>query len=178
MKQETIKPEFSVEVDLISLGRGEKLFRLAANDDERSKIAHRLCVIAVENLEGEIRLTVSKTQISAVGSVRARLIRECVASLEPMTEDVNENFEIRFMRQAPKEPDLKNDDSEGWNLSELHEGEVFDVGELLVQQLSLAMAAFPRKQGASSLAEQYGRTGSDSPFSELRAVLKKDNNKQ
>ena len=70
-----------------------------------------------------------------------------------MIENINENFEIRFTRQAPSDPVASGEDSDDWNRSELHEGDMLDVGELLVQQLSLAMAAFPRKQGAPSLAE-------------------------
>ncbi len=178
MTQKTIPPEFSVETDLAALGKAGKLFRLATDDDQRRKIAERLGVIAVEKLEGEIRLTATRSDIHAAGIVKASLRRECVASLEPMTENIDEKFEISFIRQAPTETEGANEESEDWMLAEVHEGDVFDVGELLVQQLSLAMAPFPRKPGAASLAEQYGQSGSVSPFGDLQAVLEKGQKKQ
>lgn len=178
MTQEDLTPEYSVEIDLPSLGRAGKLFKLAANEGECRKIAARLGVIAIEKLEGEMRLTATKTDIAASGVVEASLIRECVASLEPMTESIDENFQISFTRQPPPEIDAGDVESEDWRLPEYHEGDSFDVGELLVQQLSLAMAPFPRKSGAPSLTEQYGRSGPVSPFSDLQAILEKDQKKQ
>ena len=178
MTQEDLAPEYSVDVDLTSLGRAGKLFRLAANEDECRKIAARLGVISIEKLEGEMRLTATKTDINATGVVQASLMRECVASLEPMPETIDENFEISFVRQAPADPGAADEKSEDWILPEVHEGDMFDVGELLVQQLSLAMAPFPRKPGAISLAEQYGQSGRVSPFSDLQAILEKDQKKQ
>ena len=93
------------------------------------------------------------------------MTRECVASLEEMKEIVDEAFEVEFLRQKP-EPNL-NEDVEDWELPEVHEGQIFDIGELLVQQLSLAMKPFPRKEGAVSLTELYGDGGSVSPFADL-----------
>lgn len=178
MTQENIAPEYSVEVDLPSLGRAGKFFKLAANEDECSKIAARLGVIKIAKLEGEMRLSATKTDIKASGVVNASLIRECVSSLEPMPEQIDENFQISFSRQPPSQTDAADEESEDLLLPEYHEGEMFDVGELLVQQLSLAMTPFPRKPGAPSLAEQYGRSGPVSPFSDLQAMLEKDQKKQ
>ncbi len=176
--EENIPPEFSVEVDLSALSRVGKTLRLAANEGECRKIAKRLGVVSIGDLEGEVRLTASKADIAATGVVRASLVRECIASLEPLSEVVDETFDIKFVRQALPEVADNAEDGEDWDLPELHEGDIFDVGELLVQQLSLAMAAFPRKQGASSLVEQYGQTELDSPFSVLQAVFEKDDKKQ
>lgn len=177
-QEEIITPEFSAEVDLTGLGRARKSFQLVADEAERGNIAARLGAIAVENLKGEVRLSATKTEITASGVFSATLIRQCVASLEPMTENIDDNFEIIFARATPSEPAMNNEDGVDLNQPEPHQGDSFDVGELLVQQLSLAMAAFPRKEGSVSLAEQYGQTGSDSPFAELRAALEKDKGKQ
>ena len=105
MTQENIAPEYSVEVDLPSLGRAGKFFKLAANEDECSRIAARLGIIKVEKLEGEMRLSATKTDIKANGVVEASLIRECVSSLEPMPEQIDENFQISFSRQPPSQID-------------------------------------------------------------------------
>ena len=178
MTETEVATEFSVEIDLNSLGRAGKHYHPAANSDECAKVAMRLGVIAVQSLEGDVRLTATKSEIHAVGVVRAKLVRECVASLEPMDEIVDEEFSIDFIRQAPAEVDEDSPEDDDLSGPELHEGDVFDIGELLVQQLSLAMAAFPRKTGAASLAEEYGQSGSDSPFAELQGFLEKNEKKQ
>lgn len=179
--QQEIMPEFSVEVDLSTIGRNGKQFRLSANEQERQDIARRFGVIAVHKLEGDVKLTVSPARIQAVGAVRASLIRECVASLEDVAETIDEEFEIEFLRRPLEAAGNSNDPEEnGGDLDqpEMHEADVFDVGELLVQQLSLAMDPFPRKDGAPSLADQFGRADRDSPFAALRDKLGKGEKNQ
>jgi hypothetical protein len=61
---------------------------------------------------------------------------------------------------------------------EIHTGDHFDLGEFLVQQLSLAMDPFPRKPGAESLVETYGRGADISPFAALREKIEKSDENQ
>ncbi len=171
-------PEFSVEVDLEEIGRQSKSFHLAPDAKQREAIAWRLGAPAVNSLEGDVTLKVAKTHIRASGSVRATLTRMCVASLEPMTEAIDEEFDIEFLRQAPDETAREAEEDALDDLIEIHENPVLDVGELLVQQLSLAMDPFPRKEGATSLVEQYGRTQEESPFAVLRGAFGKDEENQ
>jgi uncharacterized metal-binding protein YceD (DUF177 family) len=170
--EESPRAEYSVEVDLGALPPGGKLFKLAAAKGDCARIAKRLGVISVKMCEGEIQLKAGKTTINVAGTVRAALIRECVASLEEMDEAISESFEIEFMRdESSLDPDEK---IEEWERPEIHEGDMFDVGELLVQQVSLAMDPFPRKEGAKSLADEYGMEAGSSPFAVLQQNLEKD----
>lgn len=169
-------PEFSVEINLGDLPRGGKLFHLKAGKAECAAIAKRLGVPAVKLLEGDIHLAATKTNISAVGTLRATLVRECVASLEEMDEAVSDSFELEFVRDESLVPEEEG--VEEWELPEVHEGPVFDLGELLAQQLSLAMNPFPRKEGARSLVEDYGAARESSPFAALRQVSEKSEEKQ
>lgn len=170
-----IAAEFSVPVDLRAEGRRQKTYKLSPNAEERALIAQRLKVPGVEKLEGDVSLDISKTEIKASGSLSAELTRECVASLEQMTETVEETFEVAFERgQATAPNDTPEHDAEDWEGLEIHEGDVFDLGEFLIQQLSLAMEPFPRKPGAPSLADQFGEDKSISPFAEL-SRMKQDN---
>lgn len=168
------KPEFSYEIELGDVGRQGKAFRLAAGEEERRRIAERLGAPSVEKLEGELRVSATKTAIRVEGSIEAELTRECVASLESMQERVAEEFDLDFLREAP-EPE---DGEEGWETPEVHEGDRLDLGELLVQQLSLAMDPFPRKEGVESLAETYAPKGTVSPFAGLKEALEKDDDNQ
>ncbi|GJL94935.1 MAG: metal-binding protein [Hyphococcus sp.] len=165
MSSESPELEFSVELDLAKISREGRTTALHPSPKERTRIAKRLKVIDISALSGEITLSATKKSITAVGRVKSTLTRECVASLEEMEEIVDEAFEVEFLRHAP-EPNL-DEDIEDWELPEVYEGQVFDIGELMVQQLSLAMKPFPRKEGAVSLAELYGDGGSVSPFAGL-----------
>lgn len=171
--------EFSVAVDLRDLRGAPKHFRLAAGPAECALIAGRLGVPGVRRLEGEVTLKVSKTEIHAAGVLGAALTRQCVASLEEMTETVEDAFDVVFARAAPpvsqapdREPDREKAEADDWEAPEVHEGDVFDLGEFLTQQLALAMDPFPRKPGAASLAERYGEDKPVSPFADLASRMR------
>ena len=165
-------PEFSYEIDISDVGRAGKTFHLKANDAERMKIAIRLKTPSVEKLEGEMKVTATKTAVRVVGEIAADLTRECVASLEPMHETVAESFEIDFSRIPPET------EEEDLDAPEYLDGASLDLGELLVQQLSLAMDPFPRKEGAQSLAEAYAPQEKVSPFAALKGALGKSDDNQ
>jgi hypothetical protein len=67
-------------------------------------------------------------------------------------------------------------DEEDWlDAPDVHEGALIDVGELLVQQLSLAMDPFPRKAGAPSLVDQFGAQHEESPLAAaLEQAIKRE----
>ncbi len=166
-------PEFSYEIDVGDVGRAGKTFHLAANETERAKIAARLETPSVKKLEGEMKVTATKTAVRVTGDIAAELTRECVATLEPMQERVAESFEIDFSR-IPPEPEEEED----LDAPEYFEGTSLDLGELLVQQLSLAMDPFPRREGAPSLAETYAPEEKVSPFAGLKTALGKSDDNQ
>lgn len=167
-------PEFSYEIEIDDVGKQGRVFRLAASEEERARIAARLGAPAVQKLEGELRVSATKSMIRVEGSLDAELTRECVASLEEMQETVAETFDIDFLREAQEETGAEED----LDAPEVHEGDRLDLGELLVQQLALAMDPFPRKEGARSLAEAYAPKETVSPFAALKGALAKDDDNQ
>ena len=68
----------------------------------------------------------------------------------------------------------EDEEEEDLDAPEYHGGDMLDLGEMLVQQLSLAMAAFPRKEGAESLAEAYAPPENTSPFAALKGAFKSE----
>jgi uncharacterized metal-binding protein YceD (DUF177 family) len=171
---EKIDLEFSFEIDLDRLGAQGKRYQLAANKTERERIAARLRTPSVEKLEGDLVVSATKTAIRIEGSLTASLTRECVASLEPTSEEVADSFGIDFSRVPPRsEEELLDIEA-----PDVIEGDTLDLGELLVQQLSLAMEPFPRKPGAPSLAEAYAPAENISPFAILKGALGKSDDNQ
>ncbi len=173
MSEKPAQPEFSFSINLGELSSSGKCFQLKTGREERQRIARRLGVIAVRECEGEINIRATKTIIDVSGSLRAELTRECVASLEEMEETIADSFELQFFR-SEKALEAIEDEEEA-EFAEVHEGDIFDLGELLVQQLSLAMDPFPRKPGASSLAAEFGAGEDASPFAVLGEALEKNN---
>lgn len=172
----TDEPEFSFEIDLTDFGKGAKSYRLVANEEERRQIAVRLKTPSVERLEGALQVSVTKASIHVKGDLAADLTRECVASLEPVAENISETLSIDFSR-LPAEGE-SGDSDENWDAPEIHEGDQFDLGELLVQQLSLAMEPFPRREGAPGLIETYAPSKAASPFADLKGFLGKTDDNQ
>lgn len=172
MIDENAVPEFSVDVDLTSQSSQPKHYSLKVDPADFEKIAKRLGIVALHACEGEIDIAVTRKLIQVSGTVRGKATRECVSSLEEMDEDIADSFELEFLRHALPENEEKPVDVN--DLIEVHEGDILDIGELLIQQFSLAMSPFPRKDGAISLAVEYGKGGDVSPFANLHEILKKD----
>ena len=171
-------PEFSFVIELSETGQSEKTYPLKANEEERRRVAARLGALSLDMFEGEVRIRVAKPALFVGGSVRAHMVRECVSSLESVREEVVDDFELEFSRERPAQNDTEQAGDEDWTEREAHSGEALDIGELLVQQLSLAMEAFPRHPDAPSLVEKYGQDGEASPFAMLHALSRKTDKNQ
>ena len=76
-------------------------------------------------------------------------------------------FDRRFI-----ELDDEGDNEDEWR--EPLEGDEIDLGELLVQHLSLALDPYPRLEGAESLLPEYRTATLSSPFAALKDLKKTD----
>ncbi len=163
--------EFSYEIVLDDLPKGGRKFLLEANDVELDAVANRLGVLAVDKLSGELWVSATKERFSVRGRVAARLKRECVVSLEEIVEAIDEPFETEFVRRAAA---LENDDEEiSLDSPEIHEDAELDIGELLVQQLALAIDPYPRKPGVARLVAEFGVEDEASPLAQALALAAK-----
>ncbi len=160
-------PEWSRVVALDELPEEGLRVRLEAGPTERERIARRLGVEAALRIAGEIAVQPLADGARVEGTLDAALARTCVASLEPMRETLSESFALTLSRNARLEKhgeDFVFADED----VEILDGDAVDLGELLVQQTAMAMAAHPRNPDAKSLAEGFGDGGSTSPFAVLK----------
>ncbi len=160
---------FSRVFDLDALGADGANVIVDANPEERRAIAHRLGLPALSRLRGEFRLTPIANGIDVRLHLDAVAERQCVASLEAMTEEIDETIAVRFERTLTG--DEAGDAIEDEVLREPLEGDTIDLGELLIQQLSLSLDPHPRKPGARSLLEDYRDAASTSPFDVLKPLV-------
>jgi len=168
--------EFSMPVSVSALPAEGRSFSFSLDETTRRAVAKRFAIPAVKKFEADLTLVPMAGGARVTGKIEARLVRECVASLEPLEEALDETVDIVFDRAlnsdiAPEDMDLETLAAEG-NREPLT-GDEIDIGELSIQQISLAMDPFPRLKNAVSLADKYGADRATSPFDVL-AKLKAD----
>ena len=144
--------------------------------EERASIAKRLDLEAVDDFRASVSLRSVGEDILVDGHLNAELKRQCVVSLQPMVEVIDESFALRLTPTLP-EPGTEEDESlmeEDRDIDLLKDSDI-DIGELLVQQAALAMAAHPKLQGAT-LNDGPGTRSQDvdkkaSPFASLQDLI-------
>jgi len=158
-------------IDIHSLPDDGAEYKLEPSAEERSAIAARLDIQSVDSLCGDFVITPVRGGVEVQLRIVASVGRICVASLEPMTETIDEKIKMSFERNYCE--DLENEDDGDILLEPLDGGEI-DIGELLVQHLSLALDPYPRKEGAEDLVDKYRDAASTSPFDALKGLAKRE----
>lgn len=161
-------PEFSRHVSLARLPEQGREERLAASPAECAALARRFGIPAVNRLEAVLLLRPEPGGSVAVsGRLSAEVVQDCVITLEPVTQAVEEAVALRVL--APGEE--PSDDPEAPD--EIPpEGEGVDLGEAIAEQLSLALDPYPRAPGAA-LPEEGEGAAPAGPFAALSALRRR-----
>lgn len=147
----TAKPEtreFSRLIDLDRVAESEVVHEIVATAEERSALAKRFELLAIDRLEARIRLrrTRGRAELRLSGEIKAEVTQACVVTLAPVQGTANGEFTVLY-GTAPPASDVEID-PEGDALWEpLPEGPL-DVGELVAQEMALALDPYPRAPGA------------------------------
>lgn len=162
-------PEFSRHLPLARLPDEGREERLKANPAECAALARRFGIPAVNRLEAVVRLQPETGGgVSVTGRLSAEVVQECVVTLEPVTQAVEEQVALRILgpEEEPSEDPEAPDEITA-------EGDSVDLGEAIAEQLSLALDPYPRAPGA---ALPGGEEGPDAPptgpFAALAAFKK------
>ena len=169
----TPQVEFSRVIAARDIPEQGRRVTIAANDEERARLARRLAVRSVELLVGAFDLSVlSGDVVEARGRVRALVGQTCVVTLEDMTSEIDEPVVRRFAAQCGSlSREVFVDPGEEVDTDPLIDGGI-DLGELAAETLAIALEPYPRKAGAkfaSPLAESESERAEDSPFARLAA---------
>ncbi|MEM6414292.1 MAG: DUF177 domain-containing protein [Pseudomonadota bacterium] len=168
---------FSYVVGLNADQIGRDLLLNASNSD-LTDIAKRLDISRVHSVSAKVCLR-SKGQNNNIdevivdGTIDALLTRTCVATLEPFEEKIKTPFRVRLTRSL-SEDDIQSDED-----VDVLTGQTIDIGDLVIQQIAVAMAAYPRIEKASiSTAglksdENTENSVESGAFSSLRSLLAK-----
>jgi uncharacterized metal-binding protein YceD (DUF177 family) len=169
---------------------------LTPSQDEVDNICGRLELKGLDILKAKVSVKRKDDgcTIYAKGSFSVEVTQECVVSLEPVSEKLNETFEAYYLDdtkvksfESAKRLKQVNMDEEASGLSErrmpeLHEepelirdGKI-NIGELLIQSISLSLNPYPRKGSEDEESKPQGdqviyEDKKESPFAVLKDHL-------
>lgn len=180
MSKESLQSEFSHVVDVERVPTDGMSLRLSAGEAERQSLARRFRIPGVLALTAQVRI---EPDLALAGGYRvsgrfeAEVEQTCVVSLEPVRQSVSESFERSFSPVAKMAPPASEAGEEAeWLDPEiadppdpLVDGRI-DIGEVVAEEVALALDPYPRKAGAG-LPQGYSpdsdETARITPFAAL-----------
>ena len=172
-------PEFSRPVRVDTLGTAPRAMAIEADHAERAALASRFRFVALSRLVAEVELVRKDEAVSARGTLRAALAQACVATGDPVEEEIEETFAIEFRPHPATGPD-EEVELGGDELDVVfHDGALVDIGEAVAETLSLAVDPFPRSPAAEAALREAGVRSEEearlesSPFAALKDKLGK-----
>ena len=151
-----------------ALGREGLALTFEAGAGEREALARRLDLLALETLAAELRFAPADAAdgagaVRVSGTIRARLVQRCVATLEPVPRDLHERISVLY---APQPADRCAQEVEvaveGETPEPLPE-EGIDADAVVAEHLALLIDPYPRHPDAPEgpLTYAAGEDGSE-----------------
>lgn len=144
---------------------------------EVEKIAAYLDLVAVHSLKADIKLSRWRGRgLRVNGTMTAEVTQSCVVTLEPVEAKIEAEFERRFL----PDDDLAGGEDSAHEVFVDPEGEDppeplgrdVDLGEILVEELSLNLDPYPRKAGVE-FHDEAASTPRENPFAKLAKLKPK-----
>lgn len=166
-------PEFSRPVRIDTLGETPRALSIEADEAERTALARRFGLIAVDRLAADLALTRIGAEIRLRGALSADVVQACVATGEPVPAQVEAPFEIIFRPHPdPAGPDAEVELDENELDVVFYDGGAVDVGEAVAESLSLSLDPWPRAPDAEAALKAAGVLGEEEagPFGALAGL--------
>jgi uncharacterized metal-binding protein YceD (DUF177 family) len=169
-------PEFSRPVRIDTLGEAPRPMRIEAEEAERTALARRFGLVAVDRLAADLSLSRKASEIAMRGNLSARVTHACAATGVPLAAGIDVPFDLLFRPQ----PDPAGRDEE----IELEEAELdvvfydaaaIDVGEAVAETLFLNLDPYPRAPDAEQALRDAGIKSEEEagPFGALAGLRDK-----
>lgn len=145
---------------------------LAASAEECGLLARRFELIDLTRLEGDVRVVpVEGTDVIHVsGHLSADVVQSCVVTLDPVPATVEADFDRLFSDDVPDEVEGEVEIDPEADAPEPLVGGMLDLGEILAEELSLALEPYPRSPEADRLLAEQQDDLSDSQRSAFAAL--------
>ena len=148
---------------------------VVATAAERVAIAQELGLVSCEAIEASYTIrALGGGRYRLAGSLHARLTQACVATLEPLPQTIEEEFEVQFWPAGslPATGDAEVEATSVPDVEPIEHGTI-DVGRVVFETLSAALDPYPRKNGASlewQDAESAEEAAAANPFAALKRL--------
>ncbi len=140
--------EFSREIEIDRVPVGGRPFAIAAEPSERVALARRFGLERIDRLraEGTVARAPGEPLVTLTGRLEAEVTQLCVVTLEPVASRLEVELQRLFAlgRGSQKEEILVDPLREE---PEPLEGELLDLGEIVAEELALALDPYPRSPG-------------------------------
>ena len=145
---------------------------------ERAALARRFGLVELGRLEATVRLRRARAgrYLEIDASLAAAVVQTCVVTLDPVPAEIDERFALLLGPLAGAEPDdveAAGDLIVDLEAPEPLEGDDLDIGELVAQQLSLALDPYPRSAAAEAEAAALVAGAAPDPAESPFAILQK-----
>lgn len=172
--------EFSRPVRLDQVGRLSASQHIEADESERSALARRFRLLTLDTLQADYALSTENGALTARGTLRASLAQPCVATGEPVPEQIDTPFAIRFLRETEQPEDEEVELSDEDCDTVFFQGDSIDMGEAVAETLSLALTPYPRSPDADAFLRDMGVLSEEeaSPFGALLKLKQGQNDKK
>lgn len=168
-------PEFSHLIDVRGITADPVL--LVADEAQRSALAKRFGIVAVNRFEAAIALYREGAEVAAQGRISADVVQACAISGDDLAVAIDEPIALRFVPEKPI--DAAPDEEIELTAEELDEieysGSSFDLGEAAAQSLGLAIDPYLAGPGAEVARQRHGLAGEErsGPLAAALAALKR-----
>ncbi|MXO96405.1 DUF177 domain-containing protein [Erythrobacter aquimaris] len=150
---------------------------IEADEAERAALARRFGITAIHSLNSEVEFGEKDGAVLAEGKLAATLEQPCAVTREDFTYKVSETFSLRFVPEGQLgeyEEDAEFELTEE-DLDEIeYEGETFDLGEAIAQELALAIDPYREGPNADDARTEAGIASDEerTPSGPLAEALK------
>lgn len=147
-------PEFSRPERLDAIGDAERTIEVSADAAERTALARRFSLIAIDRLSATFSIRREAACIRAKGRVSAAVIQACAVTGEPIAAAIEEDVDLRFVEQSGSEEDVELTD-DALDTIEIT-GSAIDLGEAAAETMALALDPFPRSPASEQALRAAG----------------------
>ena len=153
--------EFSRPLRLAEVPAEGSSLELDATASECAAVARRLGLLSLGRLHGQLGIKpIACGGLALTGTLQADVEQSCVVTLEALPIEVSRPLNLRFLNEeAFRQHESQQEDPLDGPDVELMPDDVLDLGELLVEELSLALDPYPRREDANIAEAGLGSDG-------------------
>ncbi|MBV8237615.1 MAG: DUF177 domain-containing protein [Sphingomonas sp.] len=166
-------PEFSRPERLDMIGEAPRSVTIAADAEERRRLAGRFGLIAIDRLDASFAIRRDAAGVIADGRVTAAVTQACTVTGDPLPAAVDEKVTLRFVSPGSSDEEVELGE-ESLDTIEI-EGGAIDLGEAAAETMALALDPYPRGPRAAAALREAGVVdeGQSGPFGALAALKDK-----